>query len=334
MKHVLGVLGACGVAVGLLFVASPAKGQAVLHRIVHFVDPVPPAVTELAEDRTAPPPAALGAAPTPEWRRREREGDRLHVAGRFPEAAAAFLAGAEKAPAAEATRLKGRADRSQVYRLLAEERPTRGHGDRAGDEAEFRRRLEALPEPTAADCLALADFAAGRGLNGHLAFLYDLAFERKKGFGGPPPAAVQEKVTAIVRQKKGGADAPAREVLDALIREMPTSEAADLAREATGLAGIGGTERRPGAATLSPEDRKRLDEAIRLFRLGDAEYLAAVPGSKDVNVHRRAALDAFTKARGIFEDLDRRTGFATHTKEIGDCNRNIAELRKDLPIGK
>ena len=42
MKHVLGFLGILALSLLLLNIASPARGQEVVSRIIHFVDPVPP----------------------------------------------------------------------------------------------------------------------------------------------------------------------------------------------------------------------------------------------------------------------------------------------------
>ena len=80
--------------------------------------------------------------------------------------------------------------------------------------------------------------------------------------------------------------------------------------------------------------KKKMAEARKLMAQGDEEYRLAVPGSREVNVHRRKALDLFTKARGLFEEVDRDAGYDAHLDEIHDLNRNIAELRKDLPVGK
>ena len=335
MKHVLAFLGLLAAFLGVLLVASPAKGQAVLSRVVHFLDPVPRAdAGPPASAAPAAGPVALGSSSEiPEWRRRERDGDRLYEDGDFPGAAAAWAAAASGAPASEGLRLRARADRANVFRLLADGVP-RSPGDPVAAGQELRRRIEALKSPTAGAYLELADYAAANGLDPRLAFLYEQAFERKTAAADE----VQAKVTKIVRRNRAEKLDTPKEVLDALIRELPTSEAADIAREETGLApaggnGVGGVARR-GAPGARPEDQARAAEAFRLMKAGDAEYRQAVPGSKDVNKHRRAALDAYVKARELFEEVDRGTGVQGHQKEIHDCNRNIAELRKDLPVGK
>jgi hypothetical protein len=338
MKHVLGFLGILLLGLLLLNIASPAKGQAVVSRIVHFADPVPP--PPAFEGPAGPPaPAAIGVAPnrTPPWRLREREGDRSYAAGEFLEAYRAFAEAASKAPPGDQMRLRARADRANIYRLLASEITADPAEDPTADEAEYRRRIDALKGRSGAGAfLTVADFAASRGLTHHLAYLYEMAFERKTGGEDEVQQKVTKLVKKIVEEKKAEGTAAPTEVLESLIREMPTSEAADIARTETGDTGgpgLAGTEQR-GASGNRGGDAGRMAEAFKLFRLGDAEYRQAVPGSRDVNKHRRAALDAYTQARAIFEAIDRASGSDNYQKEIHDCNRNIAELRKDLPIGK
>ena len=345
MKHVLAFLGILALALLLFTIASPAKGQEVVSRILHFADPVPPtpAFTDPPRGSSA---AAVGPAlpPVPPWRLKEREGDRACAAGDFLAAYLAYADASPKAPPADGMRLRNRADRANVYRLLAEGVEPDPGLDPAADEGEYRRRLDAVkPGAGAGAYLAIADFAASRNLRTHLAYLYERAFERKTDAAPGAVDEVQAKVTQVVKkmvaEKKAENAAPSRDMMESLIRELPTSEAADIAREEAGLpagmgSGLGGAERRGDAPTARPEDRERLADAFRLFKLGDSEYRQAVPGSRDVNKHRRAALDAFTKAREIFEAVDRALGSDAYQREIHDCNRNIAELRKDLPIGK
>ncbi len=337
MKHVLGFLGLLVLGVALLYAASPAKGQALVSRIVHFADPVPPIPEEDSPPLPQDAPTALGAATgIPPWRAREHEGDRAYEVGDFGAAAAAWNDSAPKAPPADSIRLRKSADRASIYYLLADATPAVPGSDPAEDEKEYRRRLDSLKSPTAGSYLELAEFAASRGLRSHLAFLYERAYE------GRTRAAeeVQQKVTRIVRQRRTDKTAPSKEVLEAVMRELPTSEAAEIAREETGEAptqapsGVGGTARRGETPAERPVDSSKIAEAYRLMQSADSEYRLAVPGSRDVNKHRRAALDAYTKARDIFDAVDRASGFDGHQKEIHDCNRSIVELQKDLPIGK
>jgi len=333
VKAILIFLGVLAAAVIGLLVTSPARGQAFLSRAAGYLDPSPE--FEFAAAAEAPAAPALGSSGAPpEWRGKERAAWLLYEAGDFAGAAAGWVEAAGKAPASEASRLRARSDRANVFRLLSDGVAPVVGADPASSEAEYRRRLDALKVPTAGAYLELADFAAARGLRRHLAFLFERAFDRR----GAADNAVSERVTLVVKRRRSESAAPAsKDVLESVIREMPQSEAADLAREETGAAsgqsGIGGSTR-PGAANLSTADKKRLDEADKAVALGDAEYRAAVPGSKDVNKHRRAALDAYTKARGIYEEIDRTMGAGVHQREIHDLNRNIAELRKDLPVGK
>jgi len=344
MKHVLGFLGILLLGILLLNIASPAKGQAVVARIVHFVDPIPP-TPAFEEPPHSPAPVAIGAAlpPPPPWKVEERTGDRAYAAGDFLAAYVAFADAATKAPPAEAGRLHNRADRANVSRLLSLSVAVEPGPDPVADESEYRRRLDAVkPGAGAGAFLELADFAVARDLRSHLAYLYERAFEHKSDAAPGTTDEVQKKVTRLVKkmvaEKKAENAAPAKEMLESVIRELPTSEAADIARVETGAppggSGLGGVERRGETPVGRPEDAARVAEAFRQFKTGDAEYRLAVPGSRDVNKHRRAALDAFTKARTIFEEIDRAMASEAHSREVHDCNRNIAELRKDLPIGK
>ncbi|MCK6481420.1 MAG: hypothetical protein L6R43_15140, partial [Planctomycetes bacterium] len=302
-------------------------------RVRGYFDPVP--VARAGEAR--PVAAALrGASPSPTpaaeaaWRGRDREGWRAFEAGDFAAAAAAWDEASAKAPPSASLPLHARADRARLYRILADAgAPAPGDPapDPAASEAEYRRLLDSLPADDAAAWLRVSDFAASRGLRHHLAFLYDQVYERRQGPGGE---ALGKRVAAILR-RGGPAGAPTPpEVYETVIRELPSSEAADIARERTG-AGIGGTHRRGESAGVGV-DPARLEEARNLVVKGDAEYRQAVPGSKDVNVHRRRALDLYEKARGIYQELDANRG--TYARPIQELNRNIAELHKDLPIGR
>lgn len=333
MRYVLGFFAALGVMVGVICLVSPASGSAILGRATGFLDLSPTAKAEPAP-ATSRGGASLRDEAEPEWRRTEREGWRAYAAGEFATAASAWTASGAKAPPAEAVSLRERADRAHVFGLLAEGAPAAASADPAADEAEVRRRIEGLSGPTAGSWLEIADFAASRGLRSHLPFLYEKAFESRNAAGGD---AVPKKVTRALQVRKASGAAPSADALGAVIRELPTSEAAEIARADTGGV-LGGVVKRGEGngngfpSTTSPEDLKRLEEARMLMLKGDAEYKAAVPGSPQVNVHRRAALDAYTKARDIYDSIDR--GRGSYSRQIHDCNRNIAELRKDLPIGK
>jgi hypothetical protein len=336
MRAVLLFFLALSVALGLVFIASPPRGRTIVRRAVHFFDPIPDVSADVVPARPSRGAVAPGAGgATPEWRRIDRKASLLYEAGDFSGAAFEWARAAAAAPSADAQAFRARADRCHVFALLAEGAPA-GTLPSAGEaEREYRRRLEGLKSPTGPDWLALAEFAAGHGLRSHLSFLYEEAYARKH-----QGEEVQRTVTRVLRHRaEERKTVPPREVLEAVIRELPTSEAADIAREETGTrgngpGGIGSSERRGVSAGAKPEDAGKLLEAAGLARKGDAEYRLAVPGSKDVNVHRRAALDAYTKARDLYETVDRDTGIEAHQREIHDLNRNIAELRKDLPLGK
>ena len=332
MKGALILLAILGLLGGAVCFAAPAKASAVLRRAVRYFDPVPTVDPEDAAGSGSATPAALAvqAPAVPGWRLGDRDASRAYEAGDFPGAAALWSASAGQAPPGDSMRMRSRADRANVYRLLSEGVPVAPDVDAARDEAEYRRRVDALKSPTAGSYLDVADFASAHGLRRHLAFLYERAFEKKSSGGDQE---VQKKVSRLVQDRRKANATPPREVLDALIRELPSSEAADIAREETGQSGIGNTAKR-GDGGGKAEDPVKLAEARRLSEKGNTEYKLAVPGTKEVNVHRRAALDAFTKARDLYEAIDRETGIQSHQHDVQELNRNIAELHKDLPIGK
>jgi len=299
-------------------------------RVRNYFRPVPRAAAE------EPPPARGGLSPdgpgaasppAPAWRGLNREAFAAWEAGEFGAAAGLWDRASAKASPAEALPLRVRADRARLFGLLAGEigGPP---ADPAAAEAEYRKRLDGLAAEDGGAWLDLARFAAAGGLRSHLAFLLEQAYARRHGKGGD---AVAARTTENLRRAKAAGATPPPEVLESVIRELPSSEAADLAREATG-AGIGGVVRRNGESEGSGVDYAKLQEARDLAAKGDAEYRQAVPGSKDVNVHRRRALDLYVKAREIYQEVDDNRG--TYGRRIQELNRNIAELHKDLPIGK
>jgi len=325
-----------GVIAAAVWLLSPDTASAFADRVTHYFEPMPPVEGPppsggLAAGATALAPAAPGTA---EWRRKDREAIRLYEEGDFLGAAAAWSTAATKAPAGEVLRVRASRDRANVFAVLAEGAPPQVGVDAAAAETEYRRRLDGMRDPAAGAWLELADYAASRGLRHHLAFLYEKAFERRAQAQPGADAEVTKKVTKVIKERPKAVAALPPDVLESVIADLPSSEAADAARELSGegTGGIAGSNQREGAR--KPQDRGKMAEARRLMDLGDAEYRAAVPGSKDVNVHRRKALDLFTKARALFEEVDREAGYDAHQSEIHDCNRNIVELRKDLPVGK
>ena len=317
---------AAAVAGSLLFGSEEGLGG----RVRGFFDPVPHATAGDAPPAKAGlSPAAGGGSggPLPSWRLKDRDGWVAYEAGDFPGAAAAWDAASAEAPPSGSLPLRARADRARLFRLLTEGAPSPGPGAAAAAEAEYRRPLDALPADDVSAWLEVASFAASRGLRHHLAFLYEQAYERRQAAGGD---ALAKRATAAIRRSKASGTPTPPDVLESVIRELPSSEAAEVAREETG-AGIGGVAKR-GEAAASGVDLEKLDEARTLAAKGDTEYRQALPGSKDVNVHRRAALNHYEKARAIYEALDNNRG--TYGKKIQELNRNIAELHKDLPIGK
>jgi hypothetical protein len=331
VKAFFGFLALVALLGGILVVFSPASAKAIAFRAEHYLDPTPPVPPREKPPATNGTPS-LSPAPavSPEWRKRDREAVHLYEAGDFEGAADAWAAAATKAPPAEVLRLRSAKDRALVFSLLAAGAAPVAGADPVASEIEYRRRLDALKEPTAGVWLDLAEYAAARGLRHHLGFVYERAFEKRSQAG----EAVASKVKQILKERK---EAPAAaqvpvEVLDAVIAELPSTEAAEFAREQSGEgSGIGGSSRRPGVRT---QDATKLAEARDCMTRGDEEYRKAIPGSKEVNVHRRRALDLYLKAREIYETVDRESGYASHESEIHDLNRNIVELRKDLPVGK
>ena len=325
-------IGVIGAAVWLL---APDTASAFASRVEHYFEPMPPVEGPPPRDASAAGATALAPAPpgTAEWRRKDREAIRLYEDGDFLGAAAAWGTASTKAPASEVLRVRSFRDRANVFAVLAEGAPPQVGVDAAAAEIEYRRRLDGMRDPAAGAWLELADYAASRGLRHHLAFLYEKAFERRSQAQPGADAEVTKKVTKVLKERKEAVAALPKEVLESVMTELPSEEVADAAGEISGRgSGISGSTQREGAR--KPQDRSKMAEARRLMDLGDAEYRAAVPGSKDVNVHRRKALDHFTKARALFEEVDREAGYDAHLSEIHDCNRNIVELRKDLPVGK
>jgi hypothetical protein len=333
VKSALLSLAALAALGGIFAIASPASASALVHRVVGFLDPVPQiaAEPEASGAGGAYTTALAPSAGAPEWRVVDREAAKAYEVGEFAAAVVGWNAAIAKAPPLDQQRLRARADRANVFLLMSEGAPAAPDADPKKDEAEYRRRIEGLKAPSAGAYLEIADFAASHGLRRHLAFLYEQAFERKAQTGNDE---VQQKVSRIVRERKTARSTPGKDVLESVIRELPTSEAADIAREETGASsGIGSVSER-GQGTGKAEDPTTLAEARRLMQEGDAEYRKALPGTKDVNVHRRAALNAYTKSRELFEQIDRETGMQCHPTELRDLLRDIAELHKDLPIGK
>jgi len=333
VKSFFAFLSTVVVIAAVVWVLSPPTAEAFADRVVHYFEPMPPVEAPAA---AAPGPAGAAAlAPPPpsaaEWRRKDREAIRAYEEGDFLGAAALWGASAAKAPASEVLRVRAARDRANVFALLAEGAARVEGIDPAAAETEYRRRLDALRDPAAGAWLELADYAAARGLRHHLAFLFERAFERR--VHADSEAEVSRKVTRVLRERKEAVAAMPPEVLESVISDLPSSEAAEAARElsggGSGIAGSSSRERR-----MRAQDSKKMAEARRLMAEGDAEYRLAVPGSREVNVHRRKALDLYLKARALFEEVDRDSGFDAHGSEIHDLNRNIVELRKDLPIGK
>jgi hypothetical protein len=332
MKWILGWLGGLAAILAIVFSFSPARAEHLVFRARHFFDEIPPVEKYAGPPPTTTPPALGSGATTPPWKEKDREADRAYMDGDFLAAGTLWLEASRAAPVSDASRLRDMARQANIFWLLAGKTAVGGGGDRAADEAELRKRIDSLKSPTAGSWLEIADFAVARGLSSHLAFLYEKAYEKRATVEGD---AVQAKVLTALKERKAGGEQAPPEVLDSVIQELPTSDAAEVAREQGGAAGgVGGVERNPRVKALKPQDQKKLSEANDLMAKGNEEYRKAVPGSAEVNKHRRAALDAFTKARALYEEVDRDSGLDAHQSEIHDCNRNIAELRKDLPIGK
>jgi hypothetical protein len=323
VKAFLTIVGGLTVFVALVCVASPAAGKALAARATGFLRatpelPRPPAPPAPALERAAAAPSPA----TPPWRVKDREASRRLEAGDFGAAAMLWTEAVALAPAGLRPAVRSRLDRARVLEILAPAPASPPGPPSADDEAEVRRRIAALRSPTAGDWVAIASFCKERGLRHHLAFLYDRAFERRADGTGALDKAV---ATAYAdRRRIRGALPP--EVAQAVGRELPSGEAADLAAEDSGS--IGGVVH----GDDDGESGTRLAEAKRLKREADAEYRKAVPGTEQVNKHRRAALDKYVLAREIYEELDRAHG--GHSRVIQEIIRDIAELKKDLPIGK
>jgi hypothetical protein len=332
MKAFLGFLLFVALAAAAIALFAPASAKALAERAEHYFDPVPPVPPLPKPPRNGPPPVPLSpTSPVAEWRRRDREAQRSYEAGSFEAAAESWAAAAAAAPSSDVFRLRAAKDRALVFALLAAGAAPQPGIDPAAAEVEYRRRLEALRDPSAGAWLDLADYAASRGLVHHLAFVFERAFEKRH----QPGEEVSRKVTRVLKERKEAVAELPPAVFEAVISELPSSEAAEVAREQAGEgSGIEGSSLRPARPALRGQDPVKLAEARDCMAKGDAEYRLAVPGSKEVNVHRRKALDLYTRARALYEEVDRESGVSSHEEEIHDLNRNIAELRKDLPIGK
>ena len=339
MKSFLGFVLTIAVIGAAMWFFAPATAAAFGDRVVHYFEVLPP-VEEPAPRGGSPAggTALVAAAPgTAEWRRKDREAILLYENGDFLGAASVWATVAKEAPASEVLRVRAARDRANVFALLARGVVPQAGVDAAAAETEYRRRLDLMRDPAAGAWLELADFAASRSLRHHLAFLYERAFERRAQAAEGAEAAVSRKVAQVLKEQKAAVKELPPDVLDSVIADLPASEAAEVAAEIAGREpGIGGS--RPAGDGIGgqrkPQDQKKMAEARKLMAQGDEEYRLAVPGSREVNVHRRKALDLFTKARGLFEEVDRDAGYDAHLDEIHDLNRNIAELRKDLPVGK
>ncbi len=326
MKALLGFLGLLGVLLCGAMALSPAGPRGVMARLTGYFS-IAPRAAAAVEGGAAPTDAGAASPPAavPEWRRQEREAVRLFEEARFEEAAAAYrrASALKGVPSRDAVALRSSGDRCRLYALLDAAVPRTGPTADAGEE--YLRRARGATSGAA--YLDTAAFAAARGLRTHLPWLYERAWELRNDGEAAFAKALAEAYRAARTLNSAG---PGREVAAAVLRELPSGEAADMAREDTG--GIGGVEDRGSGGDA--ERDALLEEARRLKREGDREYRLAVPGSEGVNAHRRAALDQFTKSREIFEEVKRKTGRTAWDDVIHDLNRNIAEIRKDLPVGK
>lgn len=328
MKPILGFLAALVVLAGGVVAFADDHGAEALRRVLGFFRAVPvvPASSGGAEAQS-PATAAVPEVKTAAWIQRRRDAERAFEQGSFALASrlwteAAALPGT---PSREMAEMRGLAGRARIYELLT---PTDGVEADGLAEPELKRRMDAAASAdAAAGWIESARYAAAHGLRHHLAYLLERAFARRND----GTRDFDRAVAAAYRTLREGTTPP-RELAEAVERELPTGEAADMAREDTG--GIGGAREREGDAGEDAERDALLAEARRLKGVGDREYRLAVPGSDEVNVHRRKALDAFEESRRIFEELERKAGSGVYQRTIHDLNRNIAELHKDLPIGK
>jgi hypothetical protein len=305
-------------------------GAGLFRRVVGFFRSVPEATAANETGSTAPVPlAAPPAPPTAPWIVRRREGERAFDEGKFTVAArlleeAAAITGV---PSRDVALLRARAGRSRIFDLLA---PWNEGAPDTSAEPEMRRLVDAAATAnTSGAWLGAVRFALSKNLRHHLPFALERALARRNDGTREFDAAV----ATAYRAMRSTLGAPPLQVAEAVERELPIGEAADLAREDTG--GIGGARLRgEGGATDDAERDALIERARALKSEGDVEYRLAVPGSEKVNDHRRAALNAYTESRRIYEDLQRGAAGGVYNKVIHDLNRNIAELKKDLPVGK
>ncbi|MHC4821186.1 MAG: hypothetical protein ACYTDX_05645 [Planctomycetota bacterium] len=321
MKGFLGFLAMLAGVAAVLFVVAPERLKGYTKRMPDLpAAEKPHAPTTL---RAGADDQASSAAP---WREKDREADRHYLAGDFQKASETWAAAAKAAPPALGSSLRQRADRARVYLVLSAGYDFGSMPPGEADEKAYAERVRGVEKESAGAWLDVAEFAASRNLKHHMAWLFDKAYEKRTD----GTRALDKRLAAAYSRRKQLKGAPPPEVARAIIHELPVGEAATLAKEDTG--GIGGSRKRNVDDDIS--DSSAAGRARELERQGDAEYRLAIPGSKDVNKHRRAALDLYTEARAILEGLDRENGAGSYGSKIRELNRNIAELRKDLPVGK
>jgi len=327
VKAFLTFLLAVGVASAAVWAGSPATARAFASRVTGFFSTVPDVP---GPPHVAAPRAAVPAAPAPApWRGLDREASSAYDRGNFSEAASLWTEAAGAAPPNEVPGLKARANRARIYALLAEGAHAAEARNSPEDDAEVRRRILAVSDPTAGAWLQIAEYAAAQGLLHRLPYLYDRAFERKQDGTG----TVDRAVAAAYRKKKEKPrTVPLKAVSEAILEELPAGEAAEEAAEDRG--GIGGIAPAHGEGETSSADSTKLAEARKEKRLGDAELGLVVPGNEDANKHRRAALEHYRPAQVLYEELSRGSGGEVYGRVLTEVNRRIAEIRKDLPISK